>query len=75
MAGPRESVVQALTQAALAGMDTVEGTSGDELVSACFTLTRRMIGVVLEMNPKCRPVIRGAVESLLMDCVDDSMTN
>ena len=75
MAGPREDVVQALTHAALCGMDTIKDSSGDELVSACFTLTRRTIAAVIQMNPKCRPVIRGAVESLLMDCVDETKTN
>ena len=73
---PRSEVVNVLTKAALAGMENcIEDATGDEIVSACFTLTKRAIDAVMVMHPECRIPIRHAVELLLMDCADPTQQN
>lgn len=63
--------VNRLVNAAFDGMETVAaGTSGGDVLSACFTMALRMIKVSLEKEPDNLPQIRQAIEVLLMECVD-----
>lgn len=73
---PRELVVNRLVDEALSGMrNSGEDFSADEMLSACLTLARRAIIVILEMRPGARQIVQGAIESLLMDCVDETKIN
>jgi hypothetical protein len=67
--------VEALIQAGIAGMETIEDTSPGDIASACLTLCRRTIAVVMSIDPSYREGIREAVELLLMDTADRSKAN
>jgi hypothetical protein len=59
---PRPATVNALAQAALAGMETVEST-GAEVVSACMTLAMRAVQTCLEQGVQPE-ALRPSVERL-----------
>lgn len=63
--------VNALVNAALAGIDTVEGSySETELVSAVMTLALRTINALMAQNPEHRASIRQGVGVLMLACAD-----
>ena len=72
----RHEVIQALVESALAGMEPLaaSATSG-EMCSACFTLTARMVTVVLHMHPESATQMQEACQELLMRCVAPGKTN
>ena len=76
MSTPRPLAVTALVKGAMIGMETcVNDATGDEIISACFTLTQRVIEAVVSTHPECRQTVQDAVESLLLACTDPTHTN
>ena len=70
---PRPDVVEELVQAALNGMEfTCEGSTGDEILSACFTLTRRAMRAAINRSPHAAFEIQKILGMLLLDCVSDT---
>jgi hypothetical protein len=67
----RPEVVNSLVSAAMDGMKAHEEYfTSAEMISACFTITQRIISVVLEQNPSQREKLIQAIESLLIECAD-----
>lgn len=66
---PRADVVEALVQAAFIGMGVVDGTSGDEILSACMTMAKRSIRMVMDANPDAAAELRNAVGELYLACL------
>lgn len=76
MPRPRAAKVDELVRAALAGMGrSTDDFSGDEMVSACFTLTKRAMQAVLETHPEARYIMRTSLEEMLMECADPLKAN
>jgi hypothetical protein len=72
----RTDVVNDLVDGALKGMEAVGGDySGAEFLSATFTMTLRVIKSTLERNPETLPTIKAAVETLFLQCADQSRPN
>jgi hypothetical protein len=70
---PRPEVVNELVEAALDGMSyAVDGASGDEVMSACFTLTRSAMRVAMERSPRAAVEIQKILGMLIMECVSST---
>lgn len=68
--------VEKMVKAALDGIyDADVDINADDVVSAVFTLTRRIIAAVMTVNPATAPELRQGVQTLLMECADGGKPN
>ena len=64
------SVVEHLIQAGLEGMESLgEPYNDQELLSAAFSLTLRILDAACKTNPQILPMARSGTQILLMRCV------
>ena len=68
---PRPEVVEQLVSAALTGMEFggIENSTGDEVLSACFTLAKRAMKAAILRNPAAITEIQNVLQMLMLDCV------
>lgn len=79
MKGPRAYVVDKLVKAAVEGIENAEDAAdatAAETVSACFTLTMRIVKAVRENgSADDLKACRSALEVLLLECADSGHPN
>ncbi len=77
MSRTRPEVVEKLVQAAMTGMlEGVKECSGDEVLSAYFTMLRRGIQATLSLNkhhPLTRQALLDTMMQLMAECADPDL--
>lgn len=67
----RAQKVEGLVEVAFTGMESVAPFSTDEVLSACFTLTLRLMKTAMKLDPTCRTPLQALAERLLLECADE----
>ncbi len=70
----RSAAVEEMITRALRAFEEVDHTDSEAL-SASFTLSLRMLAVIRDDHPEQLPVLRQAVEMLLLACADTRQMN
>lgn len=73
MSQPRADVIRRLVHAATTGMTAVaQGSTEDEVVSACFSVANNALHVAKERGADMR-VIQQVLQQMLMECGDSQV--